>query len=153
MYQFFKRMMGFFFPGRNVEEEEVGDEEDKFRLVTTGLWTFLSCYEHMSIPVVTLNNAHLFHMQISWKKSNSFVSTRIGGKKTDPLGKPHLRHCSLYAILVHWYTLFLYIPVLTTLCTRCTDIICSLPHADQYQFTSILFPPFLFSPSVLLWGY
>lgn len=36
MYQFFKRMMGFFFPGRNVEEEEVGDEEDKFRLVTTG---------------------------------------------------------------------------------------------------------------------
>uniref|UniRef100_A0A673KR42 Protein KIAA0100-like n=1 Tax=Sinocyclocheilus rhinocerous TaxID=307959 RepID=A0A673KR42_9TELE len=37
MYQFFKRMMGFFFPGRNVEEEEVGDEEDKFRLVTTGV--------------------------------------------------------------------------------------------------------------------
>lgn len=37
MYQFFKRMMGFFFPGRNVEEEEVTDEEDKFRLVTTGL--------------------------------------------------------------------------------------------------------------------
>lgn len=37
MYQFFKRMMGFFFPGRNVEEEEVADEEDKFRLVTTGL--------------------------------------------------------------------------------------------------------------------
>ncbi|XP_062408220.1 bridge-like lipid transfer protein family member 2 isoform X2 [Sardina pilchardus] len=37
MYQFFKRMMGFFFPGRNVEEEEVGDEEDKFRLVTTGI--------------------------------------------------------------------------------------------------------------------
>uniref|UniRef100_W5MG12 Bridge-like lipid transfer protein family member 2 n=1 Tax=Lepisosteus oculatus TaxID=7918 RepID=W5MG12_LEPOC len=36
MYQFFKRMMGFFFPGRNVEEEEVGDEEDKSRLVTTG---------------------------------------------------------------------------------------------------------------------
>lgn len=36
MYQFFKRMMGFFFPGRNVEEEEVADEEDKFRLVTTG---------------------------------------------------------------------------------------------------------------------
>ena len=36
MYQFFKRMMGFFFPGRNVEEEEVTDEEDKFRLVTTG---------------------------------------------------------------------------------------------------------------------
>uniref|UniRef100_A0A3B4AFW2 FMP27/BLTP2/Hobbit GFWDK motif-containing RBG unit domain-containing protein n=1 Tax=Periophthalmus magnuspinnatus TaxID=409849 RepID=A0A3B4AFW2_9GOBI len=35
MYQFFKRMMGFFFPGRNVEEEEVADEEDKFRLVTT----------------------------------------------------------------------------------------------------------------------
>ncbi|XP_069040535.1 bridge-like lipid transfer protein family member 2 isoform X1 [Lepisosteus oculatus] len=37
MYQFFKRMMGFFFPGRNVEEEEVGDEEDKSRLVTTGV--------------------------------------------------------------------------------------------------------------------
>ncbi|KAJ0063740.1 hypothetical protein NL108_006678, partial [Boleophthalmus pectinirostris] len=37
MYQFFKRMMGFFFPGRNVEEEEVADEEDKFRLVTTGI--------------------------------------------------------------------------------------------------------------------
>nr|XP_020476368.1 protein KIAA0100 homolog isoform X3 [Monopterus albus] len=36
-YQFFKRMMGFFFPGRNVEEEEVADEEDKFRLVTTGI--------------------------------------------------------------------------------------------------------------------
>lgn len=30
-------MMGFFFPGRNVEEEEVADEEDKFRLVTTGM--------------------------------------------------------------------------------------------------------------------
>uniref|UniRef100_A0A8C4ZBF0 Si:ch211-259g3.4 n=1 Tax=Gadus morhua TaxID=8049 RepID=A0A8C4ZBF0_GADMO len=39
MYQFFKRMMGFFFPGRNVEEEEVADEEDKFRLVTTGVQT------------------------------------------------------------------------------------------------------------------
>lgn len=38
MYQFFKRMMGFFFPGRNVEEEEVTDEEDKFRLVTTGMF-------------------------------------------------------------------------------------------------------------------
>ena len=38
MYQFFKRMMGFFFPGRNVEEEEVTDEEDKFRLVTTGIF-------------------------------------------------------------------------------------------------------------------
>ncbi|XP_056297037.1 bridge-like lipid transfer protein family member 2 [Pseudoliparis swirei] len=37
MYQFFKRMMGFFFPGRNVEEEEGTDEEDKFRLVTTGI--------------------------------------------------------------------------------------------------------------------
>ncbi|XP_061575606.1 bridge-like lipid transfer protein family member 2 isoform X2 [Cololabis saira] len=37
MYQFFKRMMGFFFPGRNVEEEEVTDEEDKSRLVTTGI--------------------------------------------------------------------------------------------------------------------
>lgn len=36
MYQFFKRMMGFFFPGRNVEEEEVTDEEDKSRMVTTG---------------------------------------------------------------------------------------------------------------------
>lgn len=47
MYQFFKRMMGFFFPGRNVEEEEVGDEEDKFRLVTTGLYLV-----HLSITVV-----------------------------------------------------------------------------------------------------
>uniref|UniRef100_A0A8C8C0X5 FMP27/BLTP2/Hobbit GFWDK motif-containing RBG unit domain-containing protein n=1 Tax=Oncorhynchus tshawytscha TaxID=74940 RepID=A0A8C8C0X5_ONCTS len=37
MYQFFKRMMGFFFPGRNVEEEEVADEEDKSRMVTTGM--------------------------------------------------------------------------------------------------------------------
>lgn len=37
MYHFFKRMMGFFFPGRNVEEEEVGDEEDKLRMVTTGV--------------------------------------------------------------------------------------------------------------------
>uniref|UniRef100_A0A8D2IHG0 KIAA0100 n=1 Tax=Varanus komodoensis TaxID=61221 RepID=A0A8D2IHG0_VARKO len=36
-HQFFHRMMGFFFPGRNVEEEEVGDEEDKSRLVTTGM--------------------------------------------------------------------------------------------------------------------
>lgn len=35
-HQFFHRMMGFFFPGRNVEEEEVGDEEDKSKLVTTG---------------------------------------------------------------------------------------------------------------------
>ncbi|XP_026549587.1 protein KIAA0100-like, partial [Notechis scutatus] len=35
-HQFFQRMMGFFFPGRNVEEEEVGDEEDKSKLVTTG---------------------------------------------------------------------------------------------------------------------
>lgn len=29
-------MMGFFFPGRNVEDDEVGDEEDKSKLVTTG---------------------------------------------------------------------------------------------------------------------
>ncbi|XP_030143896.4 bridge-like lipid transfer protein family member 2 isoform X1 [Taeniopygia guttata] len=36
-HQFFHRMMGFFFPGRHVEEEEVGDEEDKSKLVTTGI--------------------------------------------------------------------------------------------------------------------
>ncbi|XP_064424989.1 bridge-like lipid transfer protein family member 2 [Latimeria chalumnae] len=36
-HQFFKRMMGFFFPGRNVEEEEAADEEDKSKLVTTGV--------------------------------------------------------------------------------------------------------------------
>ncbi|XP_019400878.1 PREDICTED: protein KIAA0100 homolog [Crocodylus porosus] len=36
-HQFFHRMMGFFFPGRTVEEEEVGDEEDKSKLVTTGM--------------------------------------------------------------------------------------------------------------------
>ncbi|KAE8622197.1 hypothetical protein XENTR_v10005139 [Xenopus tropicalis] len=36
-HQFFHRMMGFFFPGRNVEDEEVGDEEDKSKLVTTGM--------------------------------------------------------------------------------------------------------------------
>ncbi|XP_072326063.1 bridge-like lipid transfer protein family member 2 isoform X2 [Scyliorhinus torazame] len=36
--QFFRRMMGFFFPGRNVEEDETGaDEEDKSKLVTTGI--------------------------------------------------------------------------------------------------------------------
>ncbi|XP_041053496.1 protein KIAA0100-like isoform X1 [Carcharodon carcharias] len=36
--QFFRRMMGFFFPGRNVEEDESGaDEEDKSKLVTTGI--------------------------------------------------------------------------------------------------------------------
>ena len=28
--------MGFFFPGRYVEDDEVGDEEDKSKLVTTG---------------------------------------------------------------------------------------------------------------------
>ncbi|XP_068126254.1 bridge-like lipid transfer protein family member 2 isoform X2 [Hyperolius riggenbachi] len=36
-HQFFHRMMGFFFPGRSVEEEDVGDEEDKSKLVTTGM--------------------------------------------------------------------------------------------------------------------
>lgn len=35
-HRFFHRMMGFFFPGRNVEDDEVGDEEDKSKLVTTG---------------------------------------------------------------------------------------------------------------------
>lgn len=39
-HQFFHRMMGFFFPGRTVEDDEVGDEEDKSKLVTTGK----SCY-------------------------------------------------------------------------------------------------------------
>ncbi|XP_007935565.1 protein KIAA0100 homolog [Orycteropus afer afer] len=36
-HQFFHRMMGFFFPGRSVEDDEVGDEEDKSKLVTTGI--------------------------------------------------------------------------------------------------------------------
>ncbi|XP_027718336.1 protein KIAA0100 homolog [Vombatus ursinus] len=36
-HQFFHRMMGFFFPGRSMEDEEVGDEEDKSKLVTTGM--------------------------------------------------------------------------------------------------------------------
>lgn len=36
-HRFFHRMMGFFFPGRNVEDDEVGDEEDKSKLVTTGI--------------------------------------------------------------------------------------------------------------------
>lgn len=36
-HQFFHRIMGFFFPGRNVEDDEVGDEEDKSKLVTTGI--------------------------------------------------------------------------------------------------------------------
>ncbi|ELV12096.1 hypothetical protein TREES_T100003578 [Tupaia chinensis] len=31
-HQFFHRMMGFFFPGRSVEDNEVGDEEDKSKL-------------------------------------------------------------------------------------------------------------------------
>ena len=35
-HQFFHRIMGFFFPGRSVEDDEVGDEEDKSKLVTTG---------------------------------------------------------------------------------------------------------------------
>lgn len=42
-HQFFHRMMGFFFPGRNVEDDEVGDEEDKSKLVTTGE----NCYSGM----------------------------------------------------------------------------------------------------------
>lgn len=49
-HQFFHRMMGFFFPGRNVEEEEVGDEEDKSKLVTTGerlVMTFLDVLEQL----------------------------------------------------------------------------------------------------------
>ncbi|XP_036622430.1 protein KIAA0100 homolog isoform X2 [Trichosurus vulpecula] len=36
-HQFFHRMMGFFFPGRSMEDEDVGDEEDKSKLVTTGM--------------------------------------------------------------------------------------------------------------------
>ncbi|NXF21583.1 K0100 protein, partial [Rhodinocichla rosea] len=36
-HQFFHGGVGFFFPGRNVEEEEGGDEEDKSKLVTTGI--------------------------------------------------------------------------------------------------------------------
>nr|XP_023411892.1 protein KIAA0100 homolog [Loxodonta africana] len=36
-HQFFHRMMGFFFPGRSMEDDEVGDEEDKSKLVTTGI--------------------------------------------------------------------------------------------------------------------
>ena len=36
-FQFFKRMMGFFFPGRGeAEEEEASEDEDKSKLVTTG---------------------------------------------------------------------------------------------------------------------
>uniref|UniRef100_A0A8C4NNB3 Si:ch211-259g3.4 n=1 Tax=Eptatretus burgeri TaxID=7764 RepID=A0A8C4NNB3_EPTBU len=37
-FQFFKRMMGFFFPGRGeAEEEEASEDEDKSKLVTTGI--------------------------------------------------------------------------------------------------------------------
>uniref|UniRef100_A0A8C7MJU3 Bridge-like lipid transfer protein family member 2 n=1 Tax=Oncorhynchus kisutch TaxID=8019 RepID=A0A8C7MJU3_ONCKI len=57
MYQFFKRMMGFFFPGRNVEEEEVADEEDKSRMVTTGvycLYLLASCL--LTYQLLTCNS-------------------------------------------------------------------------------------------------
>lgn len=47
-HQFFHRMMGFFFPGRNVEEEEVGDEEDKSKLVTTGETLMVTLLWHPS---------------------------------------------------------------------------------------------------------
>uniref|UniRef100_UPI00358E67AE bridge-like lipid transfer protein family member 2 n=1 Tax=Myxine glutinosa TaxID=7769 RepID=UPI00358E67AE len=37
-FQFFKRMMGFFFPGRGeAEEDEASEDEDKSKLVTTGI--------------------------------------------------------------------------------------------------------------------
>lgn len=49
-HQFFHRMMGFFFPGRNVEEEEVGDEEDKSKLVTTGEWLMLTLLFGCDVP-------------------------------------------------------------------------------------------------------
>lgn len=72
---------------------------------------------------------------------NSFVNYK-NWEKRDPLGKPYLVHLSITGF---WWTDFLSIPVLTTLCTRCTDIN-SLPRADQYQFTSILFLHFSFFP-------
>ncbi|XP_055513699.1 bridge-like lipid transfer protein family member 2 isoform X1 [Leucoraja erinacea] len=56
-YQFFRRMMGFFFPGRNVEEEETGaDEEDKSKLVTTGIQVGVKSRQHIPEDSISLGS-------------------------------------------------------------------------------------------------